>query len=246
MSRADASPGPAGSGSAGGAPRVGVAIPAAGLGRRMGGARKPWLELAGEPVLVHALRPFLADERVVAVRVAVAPDEVDAAPRWLTSLDDRIRVVAGGKTRSDSVAAAVRALPESVEVILVHDAARPLVSPESIDRCIRRAGEGVGAVVGIPATDTLKQVDDEVRIVATPERARVWHAQTPQGFPARLLRTALGDPEARARATDDASLVEAAGGTVVMVEGERENLKVTHPGDLPLAAFFLSRREATR
>ena len=230
-------------------PRVGLAIPAAGVGRRMGGARKPWLELAGEPVLVHALRPFLADDRVVSVRVAVAPDELDALPAWLVGLDARIACVAGGATRADSVAHAVAALPDDVEVILVHDAARPLVAPDAIDRCIRTAASGTGAVVGIPAVDTLKEVDADgegtpARIVATPERARFWQAQTPQGFPAAMLRAALERSDLRATATDDASLVEAAGGTVVMVEGDPSNLKVTRPGDLPLAEFHLSRRSS--
>lgn len=209
----------------------------------MGGVKKPFLTLAGEPLLVHALRPFLAHPLVAAVAVAVAPDDVGEAREWVCALDPRISVVPGGATRADSVARAVAALPAEVGVILVHDAARPLVTPGTVARCVDRASRGVGAVAGVPAVDTLKEVDDELRIVRTPVRARIWHAQTPQAFPAALLRRALADPEGRARATDDASLVEAAGGSVVMVEGNADNIKVTRPDDLPLAEFLLARRQ---
>jgi len=207
----------------------------------MGGARKPFLTLAGEPILVHALRPFLETPGVEAVAVAVAAEDVDAAREWVEAMDPRIRVVAGGATRSDSVAAAVDALPSELDVILVHDAARPLVTPGTIRRCIQVAAAGEGAVAGWPATDTLKEVDDQGFIVRTPDRTRMWQAQTPQGFPGAVLRAALSDPAARAAATDDATLVEARGTPVRMVEGAAENLKVTRPADLPLAEFLLAR-----
>jgi 2-C-methyl-D-erythritol 4-phosphate cytidylyltransferase len=224
--------------------RVGVVIPAAGAGRRMGGLRKPWLELSGDPVLAHALRPFLADARVTAVRVALAADEAGAPPPWLPALDARIGVVAGGETRADSVAFAVAALPDDVEVIVVHDGARPLVTSAMVDRVIAVAAGGTGAVAGWPATDTLKRVAGGGRVVETPDRSALWHAQTPQGFPAAMLRAALARTDLRARATDDASLVEAAGGHVRMVEGSPWNLKVTRPADLPVAGFLLARVEA--
>lgn len=222
-------------------PRVGVAVPAAGLGRRMGGQRKPWLELAGEPVLLHAIRPFLDHPGVVGVRVALAPEDAEDPPRWLLDLDRRVGVVVGGETRADSVARAVEALPAGVNVIVVHDGARPLVTAEVVARVVERAATGVGAVAGWPATDTLKRVDAEGRVVETPDRRRFWHAQTPQGFPARMLRDALAHAELRAGATDDASLVEARGGKVVMVEGARGNLKVTRPEDLHVAEALLAR-----
>lgn len=207
----------------------------------MGGQKKAWLELAGAPVLMHALRPFLKDSRVVSVAVALAPEDAADPPAWLAALDPRIVVVPGGSSRTASVAAAVAALPLDVDVLLVHDAARPLVDSPSIDRCIRTAASGVGAVVGIPAVDTLKRVEagDARRIVETPDRGAFWHAQTPQGFPADLLRAALARTELHDSATDDASLVEADGGTVVMVQGHSRNLKVTRPEDLPVAELHL-------
>ena len=232
-------------------PRVGVAIPAAGLGRRMGGVRKPWLELAGEPVLRHTLRPFLADERVTAIRVALSEADAADPPAWLSAIDPRVRVVEGGDSRAASVARAVRALPDDVTVVLVHDAARPLVDAATIDRCVRTAAAGTGAVAGLPSVDTLKQVaaadpgsEGAPRIVGTPDRTRLWRAQTPQAFPAALLRRAIEREDLHASATDDASLVEAIGGEVVMVEGHARNLKVTRPEDLPMAEWYLARMHA--
>jgi 2-C-methyl-D-erythritol 4-phosphate cytidylyltransferase len=222
-------------------PRIGVAVPAAGAGRRMGEVRKPWLELVGEPLIVHALRPFLADGRVVAVRVALAADDAADPPGWLSTLDPRVGVVAGGASRSESVARAVAALPAQLDVILVHDAARPLVSADVIDRVVAAALGGTGAVAGWPATDTLKRVDADRRIVGTPDRERIWHAQTPQGFPAELLRRALRGADA-VGATDDAGLVERAGGVVVMVPGSAHNFKVTRPEDVTLAEALLRSR----
>lgn len=220
--------------------RVGVAVPAAGSGQRMGGARKPFLELAGEPVLAHSLRPFLADTRVVAVVVALSDEDAGSPPAWLTGLDPRIRVVAGGATRAASVRNALAALPGDVDVVAVHDAARPLVTAQVVGRCIDVAAAGEGAVAGCPAVDTMKEVDPEGRIVATPERRRLWHAHTPQAFPAQTLRRAYGGE--LAGATDDASLVEREGLTVRMVDGGASNLKVTRVEDLAVAETILRRR----
>lgn len=223
--------------------RVGVAVPAAGVGRRMGGRRKAWLELVDIPILARALAPFIQRDDVVAVRVALSPDDAADPPAWLTGVDPRVEIVAGGATRADSVARAVRALPDDVEVILVHDAARPLLPPAVIDRVVAGAAEGHGAVAGLPAVDTFKRVDDDGFVVGTPPRAGLWHAQTPQGFPAALLRRAVAaladDPELAHRATDDAALVEAVGGRVRMVQGAPRNLKVTRPADLPLARWYV-------
>jgi len=221
---------------------VGVAVPAAGSGQRMGGARKPFLDLAGEPLLKRAVAPFLADPRVVAVAVALGEDEALAPPAWLAEMDPRIRIVAGGATRAESVRFALAALPGDVDVVAVHDAARPLVTPELVARCIDVAAGGEGAVAGCPAVDTMKEVGPDGRVEGTPDRRRLWHAQTPQVFPADALRKAYaGDLEG---ATDDASLMERAGLPVRMVEGGTANLKVTRPEDLALAEALLRARSA--
>lgn len=226
-------------------PSIGVAVPAAGSGRRMGGRRKPWLELAGEPVLAHALRPFLGRTDVVAVRVALASDEAARPPGWLVDLDPRVEVVAGGATRARSVREAVRALPD-VDIVAVHDAARPLVTGAVLQRLVEALeGDLVGVVAGWPATDTLKVVEEDGRVVRTPDRTTLWHAHTPQLFRAAPLRQAyeaLETLEEAGRVTDDASLLEAAGHPVRMVEGSPTNLKVTRPDDLPVAELLLRRQ----
>lgn len=210
----------------------------------MGGVRKPFLELEGEPILAHALRPFLADRRVIHVVVALGAADVADAPSWITDLDPRIRVVEGGSTRAESVRNGVAALPE-VDVIAVHDAARPLVTSDVVARCIDIAIEGEGAVAGCPAVDTVKRVDSGGRIVDTPDRACLWYAHTPQVFPADVLRRAYAAD--LAGATDDASLVERVGGTVRMVDGGASNLKVTRAEDVPVAqALLRARRETDR
>jgi 2-C-methyl-D-erythritol 4-phosphate cytidylyltransferase len=204
----------------------------------MGGVRKPFMELAGEPVLVHALRPFLAEPRVVAVVVALAPGDAADPPAWLTALDARVSVVAGGGSRSESVRLALAALTTDHAVIAVHDAARPLVSPEVVSACIEVALRGEGAVAGCPVVDTLKEVDSARAVVGTPDRARFWHAQTPQAFPARMIRAAYA--QAGVSATDDSALVERMGAIVRMIDAGPGSLKVTRPGDVAVAEAYLA------
>jgi len=214
-----------------------VVVPAAGAGRRMGGVKKPFLELAGVPVLERALRPFLADARVTAVVVALSPDDAAAPPAWLTGLDPRIRICAGGETRTDSVRSGIAALPPELDVIAVHDAARPFVTQEVVARCLDLAASGVGAVAGTPAVDTIKRVGMSGEILETPPRASLWQAQTPQVFPARALREAYARPGVTG--TDDAQLLEGEGLVVRMVDAGPRNFKVTHPGDVALAEAVL-------
>ncbi len=235
---------PGGAGSARSA-RVGVAVPAAGSGERMGGVRKAFLELSGEPVLLHALRPFLAEPRVVAIVVALPGDLAAAPPEWLARLTPRVTTVRGGATRTQSVRAAIERLPDDLDVIAVHDAARPLVTLTVVARCIELALEGFGAVAGHPAVDTLKRVGGDDEVLETPDRTTLWHAQTPQVFPARVLREAYADPAAEG--TDDSALVERArpGTTVRMVDAGPSNLKVTRPPDVPVAEAILSRRDGS-
>ena len=226
--------------------RVGVVVPAAGSGTRMGGAastvRKAFVELAGEPLLLHALRPFLAARRVVSIAVPLSPDLAAEPPAWLSRVDPRVRIVTGGATRTQSVRAGLAALPSDVDVIAVHDAARALVETRVVSACIDLALSGSGAVAGCPAVDTLKRVDAERRVLETPDRSAMWQAQTPQVFPAEVLRAAYADPTAEA--TDDAALVERARPDVAvrMVDAGATNLKVTRAADLVLAEAILRRR----
>lgn len=223
--------------------RAAVLVPAAGAGRRMGGARKPMLELAGEPLLRHTLRPFLPFPEIVQVIVALPPETATHPPVWLTELDPRIRVVAGGAERGDSVRNALAATDASIDVVLVHDAARPLVRGATIERAIAASAAGHSVVAAVRLADTIQQVDSAGAIVATPERDTLRAAQTPQAFP----RAVLVDAYARAAAegvaaTDDAALVARCGVRVEVIQGDVENLKVTTPTDLVLAEILLARR----
>lgn len=221
--------------------RIGVIIPAGGAGRRMGGVSKPFLELAGQPVLARALRPFLERADVASIVVAL-PAEVHAQPpAWLLA-DSRVTTVAGGAERSDSVRNALAAIPAGCDIVLVHDAARPLLDAATVERCVAAARAGVSAVAAVAVTDTIKEVDDGDRILATPDRARLRAAQTPQAFPADVLRDAHARAAADGRgATDDAALVALYGGTVIVVDGSPENLKVTTPADIAVAEALLER-----
>ena len=221
--------------------RVALLVPAGGAGRRMGGVHKPMLEIAGRPMLERSLAPFLDRSDVVHVIVAL-PEELCAdPPAWLTA-DARVRVVAGGAERGDSVRNALDVLGDDVDVILVHDAARPLVTDVIIERCIRAAAGGRAAIAAVPVVDTIKEVDEGGRIVATPDRRRLWAAQTPQAFPAAMLRSAHAQAAREGvGATDDAALVARYGDEVIVVEGDPGNLKITTPADIAVAEALIAR-----
>lgn len=223
--------------------RAAAVLPAGGAGRRMGGAYKPFLEVAGEPLLLHALRPFLTFSEIEWVVVALPAGIAAAPPTWLHALDPRITLVAGGAERGASVANALAVVPQEADAILVHDAARPLVSRALVQQALLAATSGQCAIAAIPVTDTIKEVDDDGRIVATPDRNRLRAAQTPQVFP----RAVLMDAYARAArdgwvATDDAALVARTGQSVTIFPGEPENIKITSPADLDVAGALLRRR----
>jgi len=209
----------------------------------MGGREKPFMELQGVAVLEHALRPFLEFDQIVAVRIAVSEATAASPPDWLQSLGPRVRLVRGGKTRAESVRNALRALPDDLDVVVVHDAARPFVTLDLIRRCLLEAGKGHGAVAALPVVDTIKRVDGSGAVVETVPRTTLYRAQTPQAFPRALLVGAYERLDPDATPTDDSSIVELDGGRVVLVEGDPANLKVTTPHDLVLAAAHLCERE---
>jgi 2-C-methyl-D-erythritol 4-phosphate cytidylyltransferase len=207
----------------------------------MGGVSKPLLELAGEPALQRCLRPFLDRADVHCVVVALPPELHAQPPAWLLA-DPRVTTVQGGAERSDSVRLGLAAVPQDVEVVLVHDAARPLVPADVVQRCIDAAAAGRSAIAAIAVADTIQEVDDDGRIVATPDRRRLRAAQTPQAFPAAVLREAHRRAAAEGvAATDDAAIVARYGGTVVVVEGAPQNLKITTPTDVVVAEALLRR-----
>jgi 2-C-methyl-D-erythritol 4-phosphate cytidylyltransferase len=223
-------------------PRAAAVVVAGGTGRRMAGdagVRKQYLEIEGEPVLLRSVRPFLDHREIHEVVVVLPADDLAEPPSWLATLP--LTLVPGGAERGDSVWKGLTALSSDVGLVLVHDGARPFVTREIIDRVLARAGEG-GAIAAIPATDTIKEVDAAGRIVRTADRSRLWQAQTPQGFPLTLLRDAYERAHRNGwSGTDDASLCERAGIPVVVVEGSRDNIKITTPSDLPIARAIAAR-----
>lgn len=226
------------------APRAAAVIVAGGSGRRVGGpVRKQYLEVAGEPVLLRAVRPFVDHPRIGPVVVVLPAEDVAVPPAWLAELG--VTIVAGGAERGDSVWSGLRALASNeADRVLVHDGARPFVTAAVIDRVLEACGGG-GAIAAVPVTDTIKEVGPDGVIAGTPERARLWQAQTPQGFPF----AALVDAYRRARAegvaaTDDAALYERYVGPVRVVMGSHSNLKVTRPADLRLAEALALAPEA--
>jgi 2-C-methyl-D-erythritol 4-phosphate cytidylyltransferase len=221
--------------------RVAVILAAAGAGTRIGRLRKPFLELAGEPLLARCLARFLERADVQWVVAAVPADVHADPPAWLVA-DPRVRTVPGGAERSDSVRNALSAVPVEADVVLVHDGARPLVPPAVIERCIHAAAAGRSVLAGVAVVDTIQEVDDEARIVATPDRRRLRAAQTPQAFPAAVLRAAYERSAADGViATDDAALVVRYGGTVHVVDGAAENIKITTVADMDVAETLLRR-----
>ena len=222
-------------------------VPAAGRGSRFGGGvPKQYLEVAGQSLLAHALEAVLADPRVAGAVVALAAGDV-RWPGWTRRSGKPVIACTGGAERADSVLAALDALPVDVPddvLLLVHDAARPLLHAGDLARLIDAAVAcGDGALLGAPVRDTLKRAGDDGHVAATEPRERLWRAFTPQAFRRDLLREALS----RARAdgvvaTDEAMAVERLGRKPRLVEGRDDNLKVTTPADLALAGHLLGTR----
>jgi 2-C-methyl-D-erythritol 4-phosphate cytidylyltransferase len=226
---------------------VGVVVPAAGSGRRLGGGAKALVRLAGRAMLAHAVEAMEANQCTVAVVVVSHPDALEATAKLLADegLAKVTALVAGGPTRQASVAAGLRALPPGLGYVVVHDAARPLVAPGAVDRMLELLLEAglAGVVPGVPVIDTIRRVDEAQRSTGIVDREQLRSMQTPQLFVREVLerayRLALRDG---VEATDEAALVELAGHPVQVVPGDPENLKVTTPLDLAIAETLLARR----
>lgn len=225
---------------------VWVVIPAAGRGSRFGGdIPKQYLEVCGKPLIAHALEALLSHPRVAGAVVALAADD-DRWPGWEALAGKPVLRCIGGSERADSVLAALRALPATVDdaaLVLVHDAARPNLRADDIERLIAAADiHPDGALLAAPVRDTLKRADAQSCVAATEPRDGLWRALTPQAFPRAALTSALE----RARdagfvVTDEAMAMERTGARPFLVEGREDNLKVTTPADLALAQYLLSR-----
>jgi 2-C-methyl-D-erythritol 4-phosphate cytidylyltransferase len=236
--------------------RITAILPAAGLGTRMGAETpKQFLELGGEPLVIFTLRRLAACSAITDFILATRAEE-------LSFLEDRVararigrpaRVVHGGETRQQSVGNALAQVAAETEIVMVHDAVRPFVTVEQLDRLIAEARERGSVILGIPAIDTVKEVkraslpEDVARITGTIPRERIVLAQTPQAFRYGILREAFARAEADGvTASDEASLVERLGQDVYVVLGSERNLKITRPADMDLARFYLEQERVTQ
>ena len=234
--------------SADAAPSVAAVVVAGGSGERLGREGGKQLAVAaGRPILSWTLAALAESPEVKLIVVVTPPDRVDeyrADAVEPLGLLVPLTVVAGGQTRQDSVAAGLAAVPESVPLVLVQDGARPLLTPELVSKSIAALiadVDAVGAVVGHPSVDTIKLAENGA-VASTPDRSRYWAVQTPQVFRSAALREAYALAATEGFVgTDDSSLVERAGGRVLLVEGPRDNIKVTVPEDLALVEAVLGR-----
>ncbi len=217
---------------------VGVIIVAAGTGSRTGSTElKQFRWVAGKPMLLHSVQRCM-ERTDVAVVIAVLPRSFAGdPPPWIFQCDvDRLLVSAGGRERGDSVYAGLTDLPPEVRTVVIHDAARPLMDADTLERVIAVARTGSGAVAGVPMTDTLKRVDEADRVAETVDRSHLWRAQTPQAFPRDMIERAYADARAcGVRATDDAALCERLGMPVLMVRGSERAMKITEEADFARA-----------
>jgi 2-C-methyl-D-erythritol 4-phosphate cytidylyltransferase len=241
--------------------KVTVIIPAAGLGTRMVSAArargkktppsKQFTDLRGTPSLIRTLRAFAAHPRVDEIGVVLRKDEIAGFQSRLVKdeksiLSKKVSLVAGGEHRQDSVANGLNSLRGAPDdIVLVHDAVRPFVTAEMIDEVISAAEKSGAAIAGLPAVDTIKQVERTAEgaiITATIPRERLVQAQTPQGFRYSVIKKAFDDATADGFVgTDEASLAERAGYPVVVVMGSARNIKITTPADMDLAEFYLGK-----
>lgn len=224
-------------------PDIGVVIAAGGSGERVGSTiPKQFREIAGVPMLLRAIRPFAAHTLVAEIVIPLPLDVLANLPGWLSDLvGDRLRIVAGGKTRAASVASGVAALSPSCTGLLIHDAARPFVGTDIVNAIIERVRGGACAIAAVPVSDTIKRSDpDGEQILETVRREGLWCAHTPQGFPRQVLERAYAEAQASFNATDEAALVEALGIPVELIRDSTTNMKVTSPEDLVIAEALAS------
>ena len=211
-------------------------IAAGGRGARLGGDRpKQFLSLGGRPILQRSVDAFVLSDRIADVVVALPRDLVERAPEYLRGRSKPIAIVEGGARRQDSVANAFALVSGRADVVVIHDAARPLVSADLIRRTVDAAVEWGAAISALPATDTVKRSDADRFIVDTLPRGEIFLAQTPQAFRVDVLRDALAQASASAEATDEAALAERAGHRVRLIDGDPRNVKITTPDDLAAA-----------
>jgi len=221
-------------------------IPAAGAGLRMGGETpKQFLSLEGVPIFVHTLRKFAAAAAVSEIILGVRPEDMDrvSAEVERERSSKPVRVVTGGASRQETVARALSEAPPGTKIVLVHDAVRPFIELDLIQRVAEAAEKHGAAILAIPSVDTVKQVERQT-ILGTIPRERIVLAQTPQAFRFEIIQEAFRRAEADGFiGTDEASLVERLGHDVIVIMGSDRNIKITKPSDLPLARLYIAQEK---
>lgn len=227
--------------------RFALIIPAAGAGTRTGAdIPKPFIRIGGKTILEHTISRFTGFDSLVQIVISTSLEnkETAEAVRPVIPKQISLNVIEGGAERQDSIFNAIQIVDKDVELIAVHDAVRPFVTSKSICSCLEAAVNFGAAIPGIPLRDTIKKVTSENRIVETPERRFLRQAQTPQVFRSEIIRKAyLYARDHNFSGTDDASLIEYLGEKVVMVEGSRDNFKITYPLDLKLAELLIKKQQ---
>lgn len=219
---------------------VSAILAAGGRGARFGAHRpKQLLLLGGRPILQRSIEAFVRSAAIHDIVVALPPEIMASPPDYLSSSAKRIDLVAGGERRQDSVANAFARVAARADVVVVHDAARPLVSGDLIRRTVEAAARDGAAIAALPARDTVKRSDAQQLVAATLSRDEIYLAQTPQAFRTNVLRDALALGSALVDATDEAMLAESAGHRVRLVDGDPRNLKITTPDDLTMAEALI-------
>jgi 2-C-methyl-D-erythritol 4-phosphate cytidylyltransferase len=227
--------------------KVTALVPAAGMGKRMGKAvAKQFLPLGDKPMLAHTLLAFQRAPEIDEIIPILSEEDMETCLRDVIEAFHLTKVktlVVGGKERQDSVYNGIQRLEKDAVVILVHDGVRPFVTHEMIRECVESARKGECVAVGVPLKDTIKEVDSKGIVHQTLERSRLWAIQTPQAFPAKVLRKAYDESyKNNVYGTDDSTLVERSGTKVRVLLGSYENIKITTPEDLILAEEILKRR----
>ena len=219
--------------------KCGAVIVAAGSASRMGGIDKVMAPLGGESMIVRTVRNFQNCDAISEIVVVTRPDLMETIMDLCRGYSKLKTVVAGGKSRQESVSLGLDALSKEMKLVAVHDGARPFADWQLIDRCVRAAHSYSAAAPAIPVKDTIKVVEGRI-VKSTPDRATLYAVQTPQVFDFDLLRGALTKAEADGAAvTDDCSAVERLGMSIKIVEGDERNIKITTPLDLKIAELFL-------
>jgi len=225
--------------------KVAVVIPAAGKAERFGASEnKTFAKLDGRPLFLRGIELFLNREDVCQIILAVAPNDMEAMKtKYAANIAFMgVKLVEGGARRSDSVRAALEVVEAEADLVAVHDAARPCVTPEMIDAVFEEAGKSGAAILATPLTGTIKRVSASLTVDETASREALYEAQTPQVFKKQILQEAYRALQADAEVTDDAQVVERSGHTVTIVNSDATNLKITSKGDMALANAIIKSR----